>query len=180
MAEHSDRYRNVIGIFMNQVLYGQPMTVFGDGRQTRAFSYIDDVAPLIARAPLVSAAVNGVFNVGVDTPYTILQLTDEIAMAFGVERKVQHLPARTEVVHAFSDHSRVRNVFKPPSPTDLRTGIRRMAEWVKNRGPAVPVRFSEIEVRKNLHLRGAIDQKVDGASFGAAPKILLCGKTRWV
>ena len=54
----ADRYRNVIGIFMNQVLQGQPMTVFGDGLQTRAFSHVDDVAPLIARAPLVPAARN--------------------------------------------------------------------------------------------------------------------------
>ena len=40
-----DRYRNVVGIFMNQILRGRPMTIFGDGTQTRAFSYIDDVAP---------------------------------------------------------------------------------------------------------------------------------------
>src|SRR5437867_11048966 len=57
----ADRYRNVVGIFMNQVLHGQPMTVFGEGTQTRAFSHVDDVAPLIARAPLVPAAINQVF-----------------------------------------------------------------------------------------------------------------------
>ena len=45
-----DRYRNVVGIFMNQILQGRPMTIFGDGTQTRAFSYIDDVAPVIAEA----------------------------------------------------------------------------------------------------------------------------------
>ena len=59
-----DRYRNVIGIFMNQLMTGQPMTIFGDGTQTRAFSYIADVAPVIARAPDVPAAYNEVFNVG--------------------------------------------------------------------------------------------------------------------
>jgi UDP-glucose 4-epimerase len=45
-----DRYRNVIGIFMNQAMRGEAFSVFGDGTQTRAFSHIDDVAPLIARA----------------------------------------------------------------------------------------------------------------------------------
>src|SRR5437773_1676181 len=45
----ADKYRNVIGIFMNQVLRGQPMTIFGDGLQTRALSHIDDVCPPIAR-----------------------------------------------------------------------------------------------------------------------------------
>ena len=66
-----DRYRNVIGIFMNQIMQGQPMTIFGDGSQTRAFSYIDDVAPIIARSVDVPAAYNQVFNVGADQPYTV-------------------------------------------------------------------------------------------------------------
>lgn len=146
----ADRYRNVIGIFMNQVLQGQPMTVFGDGMQTRAFSHVDDVAPLIARSPLVAGALNQVFNVGADTPYTILQLAHEVAEVFGRPCEVKHLPPRNEVVHAFSDHSRVHRVFSPPTPIDLSTGIRRMAEWVQNRGPAMPVRFKDIEIRQNL------------------------------
>ena len=58
------RRQNVIGIFLNQRLRGEPMTIFGDGEQRRAFSYIDDVAPLIARAPLLPDARNHVFNVG--------------------------------------------------------------------------------------------------------------------
>src|ERR1039458_628950 len=45
------RYRNVVGIFMNQLLRGEPMTIFGDGTQQRAFTHIDDVAPIIARSP---------------------------------------------------------------------------------------------------------------------------------
>src|SRR6185503_10413837 len=49
-----DRYRNVIGIFLNQALRGEAMTIFGDGRQTRAFSHIDDVAPLVAQGPFVA------------------------------------------------------------------------------------------------------------------------------
>lgn len=146
----ADRYRNVVGIFMNQILQGQPMTIFGDGRQTRAFSHVDDVAPVIARGPLVPQASNQVFNLGADTPYTVLQLAEEIAAAYGVEANIKHLPARNEVVHAFSDHSKVRRVFTPPSPVDLRTGIARMAAWVKAHGPARPVTFSDIEIRKNL------------------------------
>jgi UDP-glucose 4-epimerase len=146
----ADRYRNVIGIFMNQVMQGQPMSIFGDGLQTRAFSYIDDVAPAIARAPLVPAARNQVFNVGADMPYTVLKLANEVAQAFGVPAKIAHLPARKEVVHAFSDHAKSRRVFGDAQPVDLRTGIQRMADWVRTRGPARPVTFSDIEVTKNL------------------------------
>jgi UDP-glucose 4-epimerase len=146
----ADKYRNVVGIFMNQALQNEPMTVFGDGLQTRAFSHVDDVAPLIARAPLVAAARNQVFNVGADTPYTVLELAHEVARGFGVEARVTHLPARNEVVHAFSDHAKVREVFGPPAATDLASGIARMAGWVKARGPARPVLFSDIELTKNL------------------------------
>src|SRR5579884_1603395 len=137
----ADRYRNVIGIFMNQVLSGRPMTVFGDGLQTRAFSHVDDVAPLVARSPLVPESRNEVFNIGADEPYTILELAQEIADAFGVEPDLEHLQARNEVVHAFSDHSKVRQVFDPPEPVDLHTGVRRTAEWVKQHGTREPVEF---------------------------------------
>ena len=145
-----DKYRNVIGIFMNQIMQGCPMTIFGDGTQTRAFSYIDDVAPVIAKAPLVAGARNQVFNVGADTAYSVRDLAETVARAFGVADVIQYLPARNEVAHAFSDHSKVRSVFQPPAPTDLRTGIERMAAWVKQRGPAVPVDFAAIELHKNL------------------------------
>ena len=109
----ADRYRNVIGIFMNNVLQEKPMPVFGDGLQTRAFSHIVDVAPVISRSPVVPASANEVYNIGADTPYTILELASEIARAFDVEASIEHLEPRNEVVHAFSDHAKVRADFDP-------------------------------------------------------------------
>src|SRR5688572_17126474 len=79
-----DRYRNVIGIFMNQILQGQPMTIFGDGTQTRAFSYIGDVAPIVAEAVDVPAARDAIFNVGADTPCSLNDLARAVAAAMGV------------------------------------------------------------------------------------------------
>lgn len=147
----SDRYRNVIGIFMNSALRGEPMPVFGDGLQTRAFSHVADVAPIITRAPLVPESANEVFNVGADQPYTIIELAETIAAAFGVGVDLVHLPARNEVVHAFSDHDKVRRVFAPPDPLGLRDGIERMAAWVRQHGSREPVDFvGEIEVDRNL------------------------------
>ena len=146
----SDPYRNVIGIFLNQVMNGQPMSVFGDGLQTRAFSHVDDVAPIIARAPLVPAARNQVFNVGADVPHTVLTLAHTVAESLGVVPQVKHLPARNEVLHAFSNHEKVRRVFHPPGTVDLATGIRRMADWARQRGPQRPVEFGGLEIAKNL------------------------------
>lgn len=146
----ADKYRNVIGIFMNQVMTGRPMTIFGDGLQTRAFSHIDDVAPIIARAPLVKEAYQQVFNIGADKPYTVLALAQEVARAFGVEPRIKHLPARKEVLHAFASHDKVRRFFDPPPPIPLSEGIDRMAHWVRQRGPMQPVEFDNIEVPINL------------------------------
>lgn len=147
----ADPYRNVIGIFMNNILQGKPMPVFGDGLQTRAFSHIADVAPIIADAPLVDGARNEIFNVGADKAYTIMELALTIADAFGVEPDIQHLEARNEVVHAFSDHAKVQRVFGLGEPVALQDGIVRMARWVQERGPREQLEFpGEIEVLTNL------------------------------
>lgn len=146
-----DPYRNVIGIFMNQILQGQPMTVFGDGLQTRAFSYISDVAPVIAEAIERPEAYGQVFNVGADVPYSVLQLAETVANAMGVKPDIRHLDARNEVVHAFSSHDRVQSVFGDLiSNVDLEEGVGRMAEWVKSVGAQKGKPFKNIEVFKNL------------------------------
>ena len=145
-----DKYRNVVGIFMNQILQGQPMTIFGDGEQTRAFSYIDDVAPVIAKAAELDGARNQIFNVGADTPYTVNLLAEYVAKAMGVNKEVIYLQARNEVVHAFSDHSKIEQVFDYSPEIDLEEGIGRMATWVKQHGSRESQEFGKIEITKNL------------------------------
>jgi UDP-glucose 4-epimerase len=147
----ADPYRNVIGIFMNQLLSGKPMTIFGDGLQTRAFTHIDDVAPVIARSIDVPAAANEAFNVGADTPYSVLDLAHAVARAFDVaEPEIEFLPARKEVVHAFSDHAKLHSVFGREPTVSLEEGLRRMAEGAREAGVREPVRFESVEVLRNL------------------------------
>jgi UDP-glucose 4-epimerase len=147
----ADRYRNVVGIFMNQVLRGEAMTVFGDGLQTRAFSYVDDVAPIIARSPLVPGCFNQVFNIGADRPCTVMELAGEVSKAFGVAQNVKHLDPRNEVVHAYSSHEKLRSTFPElTKPISLADGVQRMAAWVKRSGPRPPVEFEDIEITRNL------------------------------
>jgi UDP-glucose 4-epimerase len=151
----ADRYRNVIGIFMRQIMDGEPMTIFGDGGQTRAFSYISDVAPVIAAAPLNPAAKNQVFNVGADQPYTLNELATAVRVAMGVPgHEIKHLPPRNEVLHAHSDHAKLRCAFgETKPPVTLAAGLGEMAAWVaeqsKKRAFEALV-FSDIEVEKNM------------------------------
>lgn len=145
-----DRYRNAVGIFMNQILRGEPMTIFGDGTQVRAFTHINDIASLIASSVDVPAARNQVFNVGADEPYTINELARIVAEEMGVRCEVVHLDPRNEVKVAFSDHSKARQVFGKNPETTLQMGIRGMAEWVRKHGARESSIFENIEVMKNM------------------------------
>jgi UDP-glucose 4-epimerase len=98
-----DKYRNVIGIFMNQNMQKKPLTIFGDGKQTRAFSYIDDVAIPIMESVHVPECYNQVFSIGADQPYTINELVDVVGKHFNVRPDVKHLRARKEVMHAYAE-----------------------------------------------------------------------------
>jgi UDP-glucose 4-epimerase len=145
-----DKYRNVIGIFMNQIMQDKPLTVFGDGTQTRAFSYIDDVAIPIAKCVGVPASYNQVFNIGADKPYTVNELAQVVAKEFGVEPKINYLSARNEVLHAYSDHAKAHSVFGAPTGIDLAEGIHRMASWAKKVGARQSKEFGEIEIAEKL------------------------------
>lgn len=145
-----DRYRNVVGIFMNQILQGRPLPVFGDGNQTRAFSYIGDVAPLIAESVDRPDAFNQVFNIGADEPCSVNALARAVSLSMGVEPHIAHVPARHEVVHAYSSHDRLRRVFGERPATPLADGLARMASWVRAHGARETPAFAGIEVMKNF------------------------------
>jgi UDP-glucose 4-epimerase len=135
---------------MNQILQGRPMTIFGDGTQTRAFSHIGDVAPLIAASIEHPAAWNQVFNIGADQPFALNALAAEVARAMDAVPNVTHLPARTEVAHAHSSHERIQSVFGERPQTPLAEGLREMAAWVRQHGARATPRFDAIEITKNL------------------------------
>jgi UDP-glucose 4-epimerase len=146
-----DRYRNVIGIFMNQIMQGQPMTIFGDGKQTRAFSYIDDVAPVIAASIARPKSYNEVFNVGADKAYSVTELAQVVSRTMGVTPSIKHLEARNEVVHAYSAHEKVRQHFGDLiKNVSLEEGVARMAAWAKKVGARQGQPFAGVEVRKKM------------------------------
>lgn len=145
-----DKYRNVIGIFMNQIMQGKQLTVFGDGNQTRAFSYIDDVAIPIAKSVTLPEAYNQVFNIGADKPYTVNELAKVVSKEFGVSPEINHLATRNEVVHAYADHTKAHKVFGAPSGIGLEEGISRMAAWARAVGARQSQEFDHIEITEKL------------------------------
>ena len=136
---------------MNKILKGEELPVFGDGEQTRAFSYISDVAKPIANSIFIKDAYNEIFNIGADKPYTINMLIKEISRIFNIKPKIRYLPKRKEVKHAFSDHTKANEYFKEyMEKIDLQEGLVRMSDWVRTVGIKESEKFKNIEVMKNL------------------------------
>ncbi|MCH2225703.1 MAG: NAD-dependent epimerase/dehydratase family protein, partial [Crocinitomicaceae bacterium] len=145
-----DKYRNVVGIFMNQILKGDNLTVFGDGNQSRAFTHINDVAPYIADSVDMIKAKNKVFNIGSDVVSTVNELSVLINASMNAESPVVYLDKREEVEHAYADHSRFKEVFQPKSEILLKEGIAEMASWVKMNGARLSKQFENIEITQKL------------------------------
>ena len=146
-----DKYRNVVGIFMNQIMQGKPLSIFGDGEQQRAFSYVGDIVNPIASSPFNPGAINQVFNIGADTPFTVNQLASEICGLLGLPTyEINYQEARNEVVIAYSDHSKAYEVFGNSNSTTLREGLGKMYNWVKEAGARSTPKFKNIEIERNL------------------------------
>lgn len=147
-----DAYRNVVGIFMNQALQGKPLTVFGDGEQRRAFSYISEVAPVIAATVDRNDVWGQTFNVGGSINYSINTLAERVSEALEVPLLVDHLPPRHEVAMAWSDNTKTKEWFPNLfNPVPLCIGLEAMATWAKQKGPQSCKPFANIEVHQNLH-----------------------------
>ena len=126
------------------------MTIFGDGTQLRAFTHIDDVAPIIARSVDCSEARNEVFNIGADEPHSVNDLARIVADAMGLPCNILHLDTRNEVKVAFSDHSKAERVFGGKAKKSLSEGVAAMAAWVQKHGARESSVFNEIEVLRKM------------------------------
>jgi UDP-glucose 4-epimerase len=145
-----DPYRNVIGIFMNQIMQGKRLSIFGDGTQSRAFSYVRDIAPVIAQAHDNSKAYGQILNIGADKAFSLNWLAENVCKAMETKAEIDYLPARREVLHAYPTHAAVRKLFDCPVETPFEEGLSRMAAWARKVGPRQGSAFSEIEIERGM------------------------------
>lgn len=130
-----DAYGNVIPIFVHRALRGEPVTIHGDGEQTRDFVNVRDVAMANYRAGL-SRAVSGAFNIASGTRVTINRLAAMVTQSSGLDVTVQHGPPRPgDVRHSLADVSAARGAFGYKPTVRLEDGLPEYLEWA--RGVAV-------------------------------------------
>jgi len=145
-----DPYRNVIGIWMNRIMQGKPPLIYGDGEQTRAFSYIGDIVPCIGNASFITAARNQIINLGSAKTYTINELAMEVLNAMKSNLKPVHVAKRFEVEHAYCTTEKSERVLGFKDETPLSEGLKRMARWANLVGPMQPIVWEGYETTEKL------------------------------
>lgn len=145
-----DKYRNVLGIWMYQKLEGKPITIYGDGSQTRAFTYVDDIMDALCLAGASKKSSKEIINLGGTVPYSINQLAEimqEIVGGCPIER----LEKRHEVKHAITTHQKSVDIFGYANKTPLREGIINMWEWAQKQPPRAQVAWKEYELDQGIY-----------------------------
>ena len=146
-----DRYRNVIGIFIRKTLNGEPILVYGDGEQTRAFS---DIQYYMEPFDILLTEHDGeIFNIGADKFFSLNQVAEtvqEIGKKYEYEVPIEHGPPRHEVKHAYCDHTKAKNLLKFQDNTKLEELIEDVFVWAMKQ-PKRKVKDMEYEVTDGIY-----------------------------
>jgi UDP-glucose 4-epimerase len=145
-----DKYRNVLGIWMYQHMNGMPMSIYGDGTQTRAFSYVDDCVPYFWKGAIDPKASKQIFNIGGDEHCSINKACNILIEVMGGGEKV-YLEKRHEVKDAWVSHDKIKTILNFKNPTNLKLGLTKMWDWAKNQPMQERKLWSSYELEKGIY-----------------------------
>lgn len=145
-----DSYRNVLGIWMYKKLNDQPFTIFGDGEQVRAFSYIDDSVEHLWKAGWEPQCSKQIINLGGIHHVSIKEAAHTLAEVVGGS-EIIHLPPRHEVKYAYPTYQKSIDLLGFEHKTNLYDGLSKMWEWVKQQPNRPRQVWSEYELDKGIY-----------------------------
>jgi len=145
-----DRYRNVLGIWMYQHMKGKPMTIFGDGEQKRAFSYIGDCLEPLYKAGVDERASKEIINLGSGTFYTINEASNVLMDVIQGGKSV-HLEPRHEVKNAHPTWEKSMELLDYKDTTDLELGLSNMWSWAQEQPNKSRKFWESYEVEKGIY-----------------------------
>ena len=126
-----DAYGNVIPIFAQRLLHDEPITIFGDGEQTRDFVNVQDVVQANYKAAM-ALGVSGAFNIASATRITINRLAEMMAKVSGIEPRIEYAPPRKgDVLHSLADTSAALRAFDYAPVVGLEDGLDEYMRWAK-------------------------------------------------
>ncbi len=142
-----DPFRNAVAIFLNQIMRGEPISVYGDGSQRRAFTYAPDIVSTFLAAADRRECWGRVYNVGSSQPATVLEMARAVRTAMGApDHPILHLPSRDEVHAAYTDNGLARGTLGGWRDTPLAEGLNKTAAWARRIGPVTPSTALKVEV----------------------------------
>lgn len=145
----ADPYRNVLGIWINRIMRGKSPYIYGDGKQTRAFSYIEDVIPVVTNAGFYKKSDSEIINVGSDEVVTINEACKIVLELIGSKLKPLHAAERPcEVKHAYCTVEKSKRLLDYSTKHTLKEGLRKMIAWAKEIGPQKPTYTLPLEITK--------------------------------
>jgi len=145
-----DRYRNVLGIWMYQYMNGEDMTIFGDGEQTRAFSFIDDTLEPMIRAGIQDNCSKEIINLGGTKFYSIKEANDILKEVLGGGNAI-HLEPRHEVKDAHPTWDKSVELLGFEDKTSLKDGLTQMWEWVQSQPQRDRFHWGDYEIEKGIY-----------------------------
>ena len=145
-----DKYRNVLGIWMFQHMNGEPMTIFGDGEQTRAFSYIDDSLEPLWNAAVLPQASKEIINLGGIEEYSINEANQILREIIG-SSNVMYREARHEVKHSIPTFQKSIDILGFEHRTSLKEGLTNMWEWAQQQPKRDRFVWPSYELEKGIY-----------------------------
>jgi UDP-glucose 4-epimerase len=145
-----DKYRNVLGIWMYYHMEGKPITIFGDGNQKRAFSYIDDSLEPLWNAAIRPEASKQIINLGGIHEYSINEASDILSNVLGGAEKV-YLEGRHEVHTAIPTFQKSIDILGFEHKTNLKEGLTKMWEWAQQQPKRERFVWGDYEINKGIY-----------------------------
>jgi len=145
-----DKYRNVLGIWMYQYMNNEPMVIFGDGLQTRAFSFIDDILPCMWNAAELSTASKQIINVGGKYHTNIKTACDILQKVIG-EGEIVFKESRHEVKNAYVTWQKSVDILGYNEKHNLEQGIYKMWNWAKTQPMRKRFEWNQFELNNGIY-----------------------------
>ncbi len=150
--KYDDPYRNVASIMINRCLQGLPPLIYGDGTQTRCFSFIQDVLKCLVKASLSEEANGHLINIGPDEEIiSINELANKICEITNFQGEPIYLADRPqEVKHAIGSSDKARKILDYGTKVTLEKGLISMVDYIRKRGVAKFNRHIPVEIISEL------------------------------
>lgn len=133
MQSATHDYAAAIPSFVDAALKDEPVPVFGDGKQTRDFTYVGSVCQVICEALAQKVTADEPVNLAFGTNRSLLDVIEDIQGILGRPVKVEHLPPRPgDVRHSQSDQTRLRQLFPAVEPLDFQEGLEATIAWFRS------------------------------------------------